>query len=71
MTIEGTVRDGVIVLERENAFPEGAKVRVELIEESEIPTLYERLAPVIGKATTLPPDAARNHDKYLYDEKCK
>jgi hypothetical protein len=30
------------------------------------PSLYERLRRVVGKAKGLPPDAAANHDHYLY-----
>ena len=30
------------------------------------PTLLERLRSVVGKAKGLPPDAAVNHDHYLY-----
>lgn len=31
-----------------------------------VPTLTERLAPVIGKARGLPADLAAHHDCYLY-----
>jgi len=69
----GNVKYGMIVLEDAIELPEGAEVLVELIPqrnaepiEREIPTLYERLKPVIGKATGLPPDFARNHDHYLH-----
>lgn len=31
-----------------------------------IPSLYERLKPIIGKARGLPADFAENHDHYLY-----
>ena len=30
------------------------------------PTILERLRSVVGKAKGLPPDAALNHDHYLY-----
>jgi hypothetical protein len=51
------------------------KVAVALVEpkaEDEetrsIPTLYERLKCVIGKAKGLPPDLALNHDHYLHGQ---
>jgi hypothetical protein len=32
----------------------------------EIPSLYDRLKPVIGRVKDLPADAARNVDHYFY-----
>ena len=73
MTYRGHVKNGVIVLDEPADLPEGADVHVELAEpqqkpepEDKVPTLYERLKPVIGKAKHMPPDAAINHDHYLY-----
>jgi hypothetical protein len=73
MTYRGYVKNGVIVLEDAAALPEGTKVQVEPLPEpgaetgeEEIPSLYEQIEPVVGKATTLPPDASINHDHYLY-----
>jgi hypothetical protein len=34
--------------------------------EEGIPSLYERLKDVAGKAEGLPPDLAANHDHYLH-----
>ena len=34
--------------------------------EADIPSLYERLKDVVGKAEGLPPDFAENHDFYLH-----
>ncbi len=73
MTYLGHVSNGVIVLDDSVTLPEGLGVRVEPIAggqdesaEEEIPSLYERLKPLIGKAVGLPPDASVNHDHYLY-----
>lgn len=71
MLLEGHVQNGQIVLDEPADLPDGARVRVEVVPpkpqpEPDIPTLYERLKPVIGIATNLPEDAARNHDHYLY-----
>ena len=73
MTYRGHVKNGVVVLDERVKLPEGAEVKVDLLAASadgpvdeEIPTLYERLKPFIGKAHGLPPDAAANLDHYLY-----
>ena len=70
-TFLGEVRDGVVVFEPGNRPPEGAKVRVEPLSElapadETTPTLADRLASVIGKASGLPSDLAEQHDHYLH-----
>ncbi len=73
MGYRGHVRNGVVVLDNPVPLPEGAEVRVDLVEspktgpsEENGPTLYERLKPAIGAAQGLPSDAASNVDHYLY-----
>ncbi|GMV91303.1 MAG: hypothetical protein AMXMBFR82_10810 [Candidatus Hydrogenedentota bacterium] len=72
MTYKGRIHNGVVVLEEPVELEEGTLVRVEVLAnapgraESVSRTLAERLAPVIGKAETLPPDASAQHDHYLY-----
>ncbi len=73
MTYRGHVKNGVIVLDEPADLAEGTAVVVypdngkpEADDGEGIPTLYEQLKNVIGKAKGLPPDAARNHDHYLY-----
>jgi hypothetical protein len=73
MSIEysGEVRNGVVIFDGSSPLPpEGTKVRVEpLIDEAgdpTMPTLAERLQPVLGKAKGLPPDMAAQHDHYLH-----
>ncbi len=73
MTYRGHVCNGVVVLDDAVALPEGLDVKVEPMESGpaesaakDIPTLYERLEPFIGKAEGLPPDASVNLDHYLY-----
>ena len=65
MTFEGRVENGTIVFEPPSPFPEGARVRIELISDTE-PTLFDRIGHLAGKAKHLPPDAAEQHDPYLY-----
>jgi hypothetical protein len=73
MTYRGHVSNGVVVLDDAPALPEGMSVMVEPTESGnkgpateDIPTLYDRLKPFIGKAVGLPPDASVNLDHYLY-----
>ena len=76
MVLRGHIKNGTIVLDEPQALPEGAEVEVSFLppqappaeasEEREIPTLYERLKPFIGKAEGLPPDLSVNLDHYLY-----
>jgi hypothetical protein len=75
MVYRGHVENGVIRLEDAPALPEGVKVEVRLlvedispVGEEEVPSLYERLKNVVGKAEGLPPDLAANHDFYLHGQ---
>jgi hypothetical protein len=65
MTLEGRVENGAIVLEPPTPLPEGARVRIEIISGTE-PSLFDRIGHLAGKAKHLPPDAAEQHDHYLY-----
>jgi hypothetical protein len=74
MTYRGHVKNGVIVFDEANpSLPEGSAVDISPVpsetgteHSEEIPSLYERLKPFIGKLEGLPPDASVNHDHYLY-----
>lgn len=66
MVVKGHVVKGRVVLDEAVALPEGAEVRVELLEPSKRPTLADRFRDVIGKAQGLPSDLAENHDHYLH-----
>jgi hypothetical protein len=67
-TYAGEVRNGVVVFEgNPPPLPEGAKVRVELVQQPARPkTLAERYAAIIGIAEGLPPDMAEEHDHYIH-----
>ncbi|MCK6484213.1 MAG: hypothetical protein HUU22_06160 [Phycisphaerae bacterium] len=73
MFYHGHARHGGIELDEATSLPEGAEAPVRLLSdpagEEEIPTLYERLGPVIGKATRLPTDAARNQASGRYSNR--
>jgi hypothetical protein len=73
MVYSGHVRQGSVVLDQPVVLPEGLEVRVEVAEPSsststnaQEDTPGKRLLKYAGKATGLPPDAARNHDHYLH-----
>ena len=73
MTYRGHIKNGIVVLDEWASLPEGSRVEVVLPKakskrksKKRIPSLYERLKPVIGIAKGLPPDASINHDHYLY-----
>ena len=71
MTYRGTVKGGVIVLEGNVKLREGQLVEVRTPSEAQtpaenLPPWGEVLGDFIGKAEGLPPDAAKNHDHYLY-----
>jgi hypothetical protein len=66
----GEIRNGVVVFEgMPPDLPEGARVRVEVIEEPPpAGSLADRLRSVIGQAHGLPPDLAEQHDHYLHGQ---
>lgn len=69
MTYKGRVKGGVVILDEDVKLPDGAAVEVSLpaqADDASVPTLLERLKPVVGKARGLPPDASRNIDRDLY-----
>jgi hypothetical protein len=72
MVYRGRVENGVIRLEDRQILPEGAAVEVRFLpentsgDEEKIPSLYEGLKDLIGKAEGLSPDASINLDHYLY-----
>ncbi len=63
------VQNGVIVVERPELLPEGAKVKV-LLEipatPGKKPTLAEKLLKHAGTVPGLPPDLADQHDHYIH-----
>jgi hypothetical protein len=75
MVYRGKVHNGVVLLDGSHELEEGQPVSVRPLrrrapapskEEEAIPSLYERLKPIIGIAKGLPPDLSSQHDHYLY-----
>ena len=68
VTYRGIVKDGVIHLEPDVTLADGTKVEVAPCETGEPqPGIFEKLGALAGQADGLPPDLARNHDRYLHD----
>jgi hypothetical protein len=75
MTLEGHIENGHVVFNTPVVLPEGTKVTVSVQAEGaatdsvvELPTLFDRLQSVAGKAKGLPADLAINHDHYLHGQ---
>lgn len=67
MSLEGTVINGVIVLDAEAKLAEGTRVVVSVKPaEEKKPTLSERLLKHAGTVPDLPPDMAEQHDHYIH-----
>lgn len=71
LTVEGTVKNGVVVLKNGSTLPDGMTVTVRPLSKatkriSSKAKGRRRLLRHAGKATDLPADAARNLDHYLY-----
>lgn len=75
MSFEGHIQDGVVVFDQPVSLPNGTPVRVEVAATTQTDN-HDAAAPpghflnhyknVIGTVSDLPPDAALNHDHYLY-----
>jgi hypothetical protein len=67
MSLEGTVVNGVVVLDPGLMLPDGT--RVELVVKPELEksaTLGQRLMKLAGIANRLPRDLAEQHDHYIH-----
>lgn len=62
----GKVERGVVVLNGDAPFEEGTVVRVQAVEEADLPLRADLFESVAGKAVDLPSDLAENHDHYLH-----
>jgi hypothetical protein len=66
MQLEGTVHNGVVVLESGCSLPEGTRVTVTPCPPtSSAPTHFDLFRDVIGQAVGLPEDMAMNHNHYV------
>jgi hypothetical protein len=66
MQVEGTVHDGVVVLDRKDALPEGTRVEVLPIKNGAESILGDRLKWLEGAIDDMPADFAAEHDHYIH-----
>jgi hypothetical protein len=69
MELQGTVHNGVIIVDAGSSLPEGTRVTivVEAREKrDEAIALKDRLLKLAGAIDDLPSDMARNHDHYIH-----
>lgn len=71
MTLEGTVRNGVVILDGRHGLADGTRVRVVVEEEPDDEPTLAGLLELAGTVDDLPPDMARNHDRYLHGQLTK
>lgn len=67
MSVQGTVVNGVVVLDPGSSLPDGTRVELVIKEgPGEESTLGQRLLKLAGIAKDLPPDTAEQHDHYIH-----
>ena len=72
MTLVGHIKNGRIELEEAGPLPEGARVRVQILDgeaaDADAPaeTLASKLLKYAGRIKDAPSDLARNHDHYIH-----
>ncbi len=67
MSLEGTVVNGVVVLDPGLDLPDGTRVELVVKEKPVAPTtLGQRLLKLAGIAKGLPSDLAEQHDHYIH-----
>ena len=67
MLLEGTIRNGTIVLDQPSSMLDGLRVEVEIKPAAQASSsLGEMLLRHAGKAVGLPADLAAQHDHYLH-----
>jgi hypothetical protein len=66
MTIDGTVVNGVIVLDKPHELPEGVRVRVIVPEPDSAGPTLTNLLKYAGALRDLPSDVAAQHDHYIH-----
>jgi hypothetical protein len=66
MTLDGTVRDGIIVLDNGVQIPDGTRVQVVVADGVVEPPTLLSLLKLAGAAKGLPADFAAQHDHYIH-----
>ncbi len=66
MTIEGTVKNGVVVLDQPQDLQDGLRVKVLVGDDEPDEPTFTSLLELAGTVEGLPSDMARNHNHYLH-----
>jgi len=66
MSVFGTVKNGMVVLDDGVSLPEGIRVQVVAEAESTEQPPFADLLKLAGIAKNLPPDFAAQHDHYIH-----
>jgi hypothetical protein len=66
MTLEGIVRNGVVVYDGTGILAEGTRVKVVVVADEANEPTFAGLLELAGTVNDLPPDLARNHNHYLH-----
>lgn len=66
MSLGGTVRNGVVVLDEPRDLREGTRVKVVVVDDAPQQGTLSGLLKYAGAASDLPADMAAQHDHYLH-----
>jgi hypothetical protein len=66
MTLVGTIKNGVVVLDNAPPLADGTRVQVLLPAETESAPTLSNLLKLAGTVNDLPADMAEQHDHYLH-----
>jgi hypothetical protein len=66
MTIAGTIRNGVVVLDEVPPVPDGTRVEVLVSKVQDREPTLKNLLDLAGTVEGMPPDFAAQHDHYIH-----
>ena len=66
LKVNGRVHGNTVVMDEDIGLPQGTPVTLRVETAATQLSLADRLRDVVGIASDLPPDMARNHDHYLH-----
>lgn len=66
MLLEGTIKNGTIVLDEPSSLPDGERVEVELKSIAQVQPTFIDLLEFAGCMPDMPADFAAQHDHYIH-----
>lgn len=66
MTLEGIIKNGVVVLDQPQDLQDGLRVKVLVADDESGEPVFASLLELAGTVEGLPSDMARNHNHYLH-----